>query len=62
LANIAISPPKKRVVTKTMTKVELTIRLELGEKRGSICKLKPKAMAPKIKVKPLDVVTKLTYL
>lgn len=48
LVKTDIKPPNKRDVTKTTTKVELTKRLELGDKEGLIYKLNAKAMAPLI--------------
>ena len=46
--NIDISPPNSKVVTKTITKVELTRSELLGDRAGLIYRLKAKAIAPLI--------------
>jgi hypothetical protein len=48
LVKMDISPPKSKVVIRTTTKVELTIRLLFGEREGLIWRLNAKAMAPLI--------------
>lgn len=45
---IDISPPNSKVVISTTTKVELTIRLLLGEREGLIWRLNANAIAPLI--------------
>jgi hypothetical protein len=45
-ANIDISPPNSNVVTRTITRVELTNRLEFGDNLGLTYKLSAKAIAP----------------
>lgn len=46
LVNIGISPPNNKVVVSTTTKVELIIRLALGDSFLLIYRLSAKAMAP----------------
>jgi hypothetical protein len=46
LVKTDMRPPNKREVTKTTTRVELTKRLELGERDGLIWRLRANAMAP----------------
>lgn len=49
LVNIVISPPKMRVVISTTTRVELTMRLALGDRDGFICRLSANAIAPTLR-------------
>ena len=44
--NILINPPNNNVVISTTTRVELTKRLEFGERDGFIYKLNANAIAP----------------
>jgi len=48
LAKRGINPPKSKVVNRTTTRVELTMRPELGESDGLIYRLSAKAIAPRM--------------
>ncbi len=59
---IVIRPPNINVVIKTTTKVELTIRLALGESDSLIYKLKANAIAPNNPYKHVSLTSNATTI